>query len=209
MRLVKLSRSIQMLITSLAATLAISATSGMVAPAPSAVPTATATWTIHPGGSFSGTASDPVLKDLNTGSTFTCATVTLPGTFRSGTGQANPIGKITDDTWTGCTGPGGVRIGMTDGNSVPWHMNAYTYTASTGKTHGTMSIGVGPANGACTAGFIGAVNWAYTNSTHVLKITGRLDVKVAICPVGWVKPGDEVTVTASAPISPAMTITSP
>jgi hypothetical protein len=177
--------------------------------APSAVATATATWTIHPGGSFSGTASDPVLKDLNTGSTFTCTSVTLTGTFKSGTGQANPIGKITDDTWTGCTGPGGVRIDMTDGNSVPWHMNADTYTASTGTTHGTMSIGVGPVYGACTAGFIGTVNWAYTNSTHVLKITGSLDVTAAICPAGWVKQGDEVTITASAPISPAMTITSP
>jgi hypothetical protein len=177
--------------------------------APSAVATAIATWTIDPGGSFSGTASDPVLKDLNTGSTFTCATVTLTGTFDSGSGQANPIGKITADTWTSCTGPRGVRLDMTDGGSVPWHMNANTYTASTGTTHGTMAIAVDPINGACVAAFIGTVNWAYTNSTHVLKITGSLDVDRAICPTGWVKPGDEVTVTVSAPLSPAMTITSP
>src|SRR5579859_4860836 len=82
-------------------------TAGLVA-APSFATTTRATWTITPGGAVTGSASTTTLKDTKTGTTLTCASSATSAKLKSGSGQTNPIGKITSVTFSTCTGPGGL-----------------------------------------------------------------------------------------------------
>jgi hypothetical protein len=58
---------------------------------------ATATWTVTPGGSFytSSPQGTSRLTDTTTGTLIRCPDVFISGTFKTGAGVANPVGRIT------------------------------------------------------------------------------------------------------------------
>jgi hypothetical protein len=179
------------------------------------------TWTITPGGAVTGSAGKTTLTDKTTGSVLTCASSATAATLKKGSGQANPIGKITSVTFTNCKGPGGLVFTATTSASTahPWKLNGSSYNSGTGVTKGsitgiTASIsgnGCTATVGGTTATSKGKTTGTYTNSTHVLKVSGgNLHVwNVSSGCLGLLNSGDASTFTGSYTITPGQTITSP
>lgn len=119
---------------------------------------ATATWTVTPGGTFTnpGEAIHSHLTDAATGTSFLCQGLAISGTFKSGSGLTDPIGKITAANGTG-TGPllcasSPTEFGMTFSH-FPMSIRAVRYDASTGVTTGVITgihITLSTAASACT-----------------------------------------------------------
>jgi hypothetical protein len=186
-----------------------------------ALATTAAGWSVKPGGSITGTAAKPTLKDTNTGTVLTCATMKAAGKAKSGSGlSGTKLAEITSVSFTNCSGPLSLTFTVTTAH-LPWYLNATSYTASTGVTegiitgaHATLS---GPGCSAVVDGTSataddGTVAGTYTNSTHTLKTLttgGDLHVYDVDGCFGLVKSGDAATLSGSAPISPAQTITGP
>jgi len=177
------------------------------------------TWTVKPGGSITGKASKPALKDTATGTVVTCQAMTTAGTAKSGSGLTNPLGKVTSVTFTNCKGPGSVALTVTASASKahPWTLDALTY--SQGVTHGKLTGITGSLSGSgCTATVAGTksttpgtVNGTYTNSTHILKASGgNLHIwNVGAGCLGLAHNGDPATLKGNVTITPGLTITSP
>jgi hypothetical protein len=201
----------------LVATAAVTLTVSLGA-ASSGASTAT-TWTVKPGGSITGKASKPALKDTATGTVVTCQAMTTAGTAKSGSGLTNPLGKVTSVTFTNCKGPGSVALTVTASASKahPWTLDALTY--SQGVTHGKLTGITGSLSGSgCTATVAGpksttpgTVNGTYTNSTHILKASGgNLHIwNVSAGCLGLAHNGDPATLKGNVTITPGLTITSP
>jgi hypothetical protein len=163
------------------------------------------TWTITPG--------------KNTGQVLTCASSATAANLKKGSGQTNPIGKITSATFTKCTGPGGLVFTVTTSASTttPWKLNGSTF--SSGVTHGSITgikaslsgSGCSATVGGTTATSAGKVTGTYSNSTGILKVSGgNLHVwNVAAGCLGLINTGDATTFTGNYTISPKQTITSP
>jgi hypothetical protein len=177
------------------------------------------TWTITPGGAVTGSAGQTTLKDTKTGTVLTCASSATAANLKKGSGQTNPIGKITSVTFTNCIGPGGLHFTATTSASTtnPWKLNASSFSG--GVTHGSITGITASLNGSgCTATVAGITatskgktTGTYTNSTHILKVSGgNLHVwNVSSGCLGLINSGDASTFTGSYTISPAQTITSP
>jgi hypothetical protein len=201
----------------LVATAAVALTVSLGA-ASSGASTAT-TWTVKPGGSITGKASKPALKDTATGTVVTCQAMTTAGTAKSGSGLTNPLGKVTSVTFTSCSGPGSVALIVTASASKahPWTLDALTY--SRGVTRGKLTGITGSLSGSgCTATVAGTksatpgtVNGTYTNSTHILKASGgNLHIwNVSAGCLGLAHNGDPATLKGNVRITPGLTITSP
>ena len=104
---------------------------------------ATATWTVSPGGSFTGPLSSGatfVIQDGVTGTTVTCVSSALAGTFTAGSGQSGNVGAVTSVTPGTCTGPGGsaYTVATNASSADPWGVGAVGYNASTGVTNGDL-----------------------------------------------------------------------
>jgi hypothetical protein len=204
-------------------------TSGMVATAAAAFAvslgatssgaTTAMTWTVKPGGSVTGKASNPTFKDTATGTVITCQSMTTAGTAKSGTGLTNPLGKVTSVTFTTCVGPDSIALTVTGSASTahPWHLDGLSY--SNGVTHGKLTGITGSLSGSgCTATVAGTtattpgtVTGTYTNSTHILKASGgNLHVwNVSSGCLGLAKNGDPTTLKGNVKLTPGQTITSP
>jgi len=177
------------------------------------------TWTITPGGAVTGSAGQTKLTDKTTGTVLTCASSATAANLKKGSGQTNPIGKITSVTFTNCTGPGGLHFTATTSASTahPWKLNASSFSG--GVTHGSITgITASISGSGCTATVAGITatskgktTGTYTNSTHILKVSGgNLHVwNVSSGCLGLINSGDASTFTGSYTISPAQTITSP
>jgi len=186
--------------------------------ATSSVATTAKTWTVKPGGSITGQASHPALKDTATGTVVTCQAMTTAGTAKSGTGLTNPLGKVTSVTFTNCTGPGSIALTVTASASktTPWKLDGVTYgsgvtqgklTGVTGRVSGT---GCSATVSGTTSTTPGTVKGTYTNSTHVLKASGgNLHIwNVSGC-FGLANDGDPTILKGNVTITPGLTITSP
>jgi hypothetical protein len=181
-----------------------------------AMATTAITWKITPGGAVTGAAGKTTLKDTKTGTVLTCASSATKATLKKGSGLTNPLGKITSVTFTSCTGPGGLSFTATTSASSthPWKLNGSTY--SSGVTHGSITgIKASISGSGCTATVAGTssstpgkVKGTYTNSTHVLKVSGgNLHIyNVSSGCLGLINTGDPSTFTGSYTISPAQTI---
>ncbi|WP_327291421.1 hypothetical protein [Streptomyces sp. NBC_01198] len=141
---------------------------------------AAGTWTVTGGGSFKATASHPILKDTNTGTTLNCTSSAAGGSATNGTGLSGTnIAAISSLSFTGCTGPAGISFNVAP-QGLPWHLNAVSYNASTGVTTGTLTGVIAKLTGLCNATFASpsgsttgaSLNATYTNGTHTLAITG-------------------------------------
>lgn len=136
-------------------------TAGAVAAGLAAGPAAaaTTTWTVIPGGAFTNPiARQTRLADLSTHKGFACQPVKMTGTFRSGSGLADPIGQIatvrgpSTSTIT-CALPG-IAFLITFSH-FPMNINARQYDAATGVTQGVITgihikISTVPGHAPCT-----------------------------------------------------------
>jgi len=184
-----------------------------------AMATTATTWTIKPGGAVTGTAGKTTLTDTATHQVLTCQSSATKANLKKGSGQTNPLGKITSATFSTCTGPGGLTFTVTTSASMttPWKLNGSTF--SSGVTHGSITgIKASLSGSGCsatvagtTATSTGKVTGTYTNSTGILKVSGgNLHVwNVSSGCLGLINTGDATTFVGSYAISPKQTITSP
>lgn len=180
----------------------------------------TATWTVRPGGAVTGSAGTTTLKDTTAGITVTCTSASATGKLKSGTGLSGAgIGTITSMTFNNCTAEGQTLTIST--GTVAYKLNALTYTATSGVTHGSISkIHFSVSSSLCsfTVDGTGAtlnngkIKTTYTNSTHKLKVLptgGNLHVyNVSGC-FSLINSGDAATISTTYTVSPAQTISSP
>jgi hypothetical protein len=198
---------------------AVAATVGLAASPASAAGTWTVSGSTGSGGAFTASATKPVLKDANTGTTLTCASSAATGTAPNGTGLSGTnIAAINTVTFASCTGPAGISFTVAS-QSLPWHLNAVSYSG--GVTTGTLTGVRAKLTGLCNATFAapsGVNNGAtltgsYNNATHTLSISGASALKAysvsGIC-VGLINNNDLASFTAAYVVSPStLKITSP
>jgi hypothetical protein len=201
--------------------IAVSITTAIMTVALGAGPAAAAvTWSVTPGGPFTGHAGTTKLKDTTDGNSLDCSSSVLSGRVKSGSGLSGAnIGSITGGgKFTGCTGqfPLGYTITL---RGLPWHVSVTS--DHSGVIHGTIShIEITASLPAChftidgTAGgaFDGIVQFSYSNSAHTLKLlptgTNLRYYKVSGC-AGLINRGDSAAYLASYTLSPGQTITGP
>lgn len=189
-----------------------------------AVPALASTWTVSPGGGFSGTDSVgqlvQVTDTVGAGITVTCTTSRISGTLNSGAGLAgHHIGAITAATFAGCS-VGSVTFTVTDVSSS-WYLNAVSYASpiTSGRVTG-IRLHLAGSNG-CSAVVGGiamkpyGITFHYSNSDFALKFAPVANLKfssVTGC-AATATPfanGDPATYTATYyPITPNQVITSP
>lgn len=201
--------------------IALSITTAIMTVALGASPAAAAaTWSVIPGGPFTGHAGTTKLKDTTDGNSLNCSSSVLSGRFKSGSGLSGAnIGAITSGgKFNGCTGPIPLVYTITL-RGLPWHVSVTSDYS--GVIHGTISrIEITASFPAChftidgTAGgaFDGIVQFSYSNSAHTLKLlptgTNLHYYKVSGC-AGLVNNGDSAAYLASYTLSPGQTITGP
>jgi hypothetical protein len=180
---------------------------------------AATTWTIKPGGAMSSTATKVNFKDTTTGSIFTCSSIAISGTLKSGSGLSGPgAGSISAVTFTSCTGPLGVTFSITP-KDLPWHLNLAAYSGGvvTGSiSHMQIQLG-GPScqsliSGTSAAATDGHVKFRYADTTgHLTTLTtgGNLHFYNVRGCAGLFNSGDPMTIGGTFPLSPKQAITSP
>jgi hypothetical protein len=178
------------------------------------------TFTVTPGGAVTGSAGKTTLKDTKTGTVLTCASSATAATLNKGSGQSGSgLGKITSVTFTKCTGPGGLVFTATTSASKthPWKLNASSFSGGvtkgsiTGITASLSGSGCTATVAGTTASSPGKTTGTYTNSTHVLKVSGgNLHIwNVSSGCLGLIASGDASSFVGSYTITPPQTITSP
>ena len=185
--------------------------------APSHAVTAT-TWTVKPGGSFSGPGDSLVVLDTKTQGGFACTSSGLAGRLKSGSGLAgSDLGSITSISATSCFEPAAYGFTFSD---LPYALSASSYSSGTtmGRIAGIHAQGTGPGcsfviDGTSATADNGYAEVSYSNSTGTLKFRpgGNLHFyKVSGC-YGLFASGDPVTITSTDTftLAPKQTITSP
>jgi hypothetical protein len=194
------------LIGALAAAAALVAAIVMSAPA-NAVP---ATWTVTPGGNFTGAAGTTLLRVQETGVQLTCRSATAAGTAKSGTGLSNPLATLPQGgvRFNTCSGPFGLTF--TVAHIGTWSLNGTSYAA--GVTTGTLAnINANISGPGCAANVTGSVNATYTNATKVLAVQPNFGLTfntVSGC-LGLISAGQHASFSGSFTITPGLTVTSP
>lgn len=151
---------------------------------------AAVTWTVSPGGAFTNPFPRQTrLADLAFGGkNYACQPVKMTGTFKTGSGLADPIGKITSVRGPKakvivCALPG-IAFLMTF-THFPMDINARHYDAAAGVTRGVITgvhiaLSTAPGKAPCTgvidgtgpAADNGKIPFTYTNTGEV---NGELD----------------------------------
>lgn len=183
---------------------------------------AVTTWTVKPGGAFTGTAGKTVVTDATKGLSVTCTSSAAKGTLKSGKGLAGAgIGTVTSLAFKGCN-TSGISVSVTITGKMP--LNAVSYNATTKvasmtitKIHGTISVSAinctATIDGTGATAHNGMVKATFTNGTNTLKVLaagGNLHIynPSSGCN-GAVSNKDAVNWTGSYKFSPKTTITSP
>jgi hypothetical protein len=188
----------------------------------SSVTSAAKTWTVHPGGAITATAGQTTLTDTKTGASASCASSSMSGTLRPGSGLPGAgIGMITAAAFHCRPTPIGYYKLMPRG--LPWRLNLSSFDQGTGTSSGTIShvqlafslFGTpcsAVINGTSGTAADGVVAITYSNHGATLKtLPGGNDLHwyhVQGCE-GVVANGDPATLSAVFVISPAQTISSP
>lgn len=185
-----------------------------------ALATTATTWTVTPGGAFTGTLpAGKVIqfKDVTTNGGVSCTVSSLSGTLKSGSGlPGRGIGAIT-----GVNQPGHCSVTMSVAFGSNLGLNARSYNATTGVVAGRLTkiqvhfTVTSPVNcslvvdGTSDTADNGFVPFRYNNATHVVKTIkgGNLHVYDSNCP--GLNDGDQAAFISTYAVSPAQTITSP
>lgn len=171
----------------------------------------TTTFSVSPGGSYSGSAGTTTLKDTTSDNTLTCTSATAAGTLKSGSGlSGTDIGTITSTTFNKCTGP--LKLTFTVKQSGTWDVNITSNSG--GVSTGFISnVSATLSGSGCTATVTGEADATYSNSTGVLTLapvsgSGHvLTVASASGCLGVINTGDTTTFSGAYTISPTQTIT--
>jgi hypothetical protein len=176
---------------------------------------ASTTYSVHPGGKFTGTAGKTVLKDNKTGAKLTCKSAGAKGKLKSGRHLSGKgIATITSTSFTKCTGPLGISFKVKQSGTWKLNVSKYKYThskggVSTGYISDIKAILSGPS---CSATVTGEADASYSNRTgdlsvkpvsksgHVLKIS-----KVSGC-FGLINNGNTSGFTGTYKIKKKQTI---
>jgi hypothetical protein len=192
--------------------------------ATTALATATITWTVKPGGSYTAKSGTTTLTDTVTGAVLTCTSSAAAGTLKSGSGLTNPLGTVTSSTFTGCTGPAGLTFAVkTSASSTkPWKINATGFSSgvTTGNISGIHAVLSGTNNtckatvdGTGATAFNGKVAIRHSNSSaaklSVVKGINLHAYNVSSGCLGAINSGDAVTFKTTYTLNKAQTITSP
>ena len=180
---------------------------------------AAATWTIKPGGAFTAIAAKAGFRDATTQAIFTCRSITLSGTLTHGSGLPGArAGSITGVTFADCTAPVGVTFTITP-KDLPWHVNLSGYhggVATGNVSHIQLGLG-GPScsatiDGTGATASDGILDFSYADGTgHLETLTtgGDLHFYHVMGCAGLFASNDPLTVSATFPLSPKQSITSP
>jgi hypothetical protein len=200
--------------------IALSVTTAIMTVVLGAGPAAAATWTVAPGGPFTGHAGTTKLTDTTNGNSLNCSSSVLSGTFKSGTGLSGTgIGSITGGgKFNSCLGPLALAYTITL-RGLPWHVSVTS--DHDGVVHGTIShIEITASlpdcrftiDGTAARAFDGIVQFSYSNSAHTLKLlaagTNLHYYNVSGC-AGLVNNADSAAYVASYTLSPGQTINGP
>jgi hypothetical protein len=192
--------------------------------ATTALATAATTWTVKPGGLYTAKSGTTTLTDTVTGAVLTCTSSAAAGKLKSGSGLSNPLGTVTSNTFTGCTGPLGTTFSVkTSASSTkPWKINATGFSSgvTTGNISGIHAVLTGTNNtckatvdGTGATAFNGKVQIKHSNSAPAkLKVTKGINLHTynasSGC-LGQINSGDTVTFKTTYTLNKAQTITSP
>jgi hypothetical protein len=206
-----------LLISVMAALPIVSSTgTALAGPAPAAK-----TWTVKPGGAFSGKSTGALkITDITVGGSISCKPAAIGGTLKTGSGLPAGIGTVTKSTvdWSNCT----IGAGLTVSAALNWSLTAASYTAATGVTSGTLGhIHVAASSGGCSftldgtgaSAHNGTLKITYKNGTHLFKIlpnTGNLHLYHPSAGCGGILHNkDAISMAVSYSLTPAQKITSP
>jgi hypothetical protein len=186
--------------------------------------TTTSTWTVTPGGSWTGVKSgDFTLTDTTSNMAIVCVHTKAAGTLTSGTGLSGTgIGSISSIAISRCKGPGSA-VFKVHGRNLPWSISANSYNPAitNGTTTGTLSgihfviLGTGctaVVDGTSASAKDGATEIHYHNSLAKLKIrteASNLHLYNVVGCTGVFTGGDAVTISAAYKLTPTHTISSP
>jgi hypothetical protein len=171
------------------------------------------TWTVSPGGSFTGTAGE---TDLTTesGVELFCSSSTASGTAQSGSGLSNPLATLPEGgvVFNDCQGPFGLTFEVSHVGT--WNLNGVSYDGSDVTTGNLDNITANISGPGCEATVTGAVNATYTNSTGVLSVLPDQTLTISsVDPnndcLGLISQGEHAGFSGDYQISPALTVTSP
>jgi hypothetical protein len=172
---------------------------------------AATTYTVAPGGAYTGSAGTTTFTDSTTGSTLTCKSGTAAGTLKNGAGLSGTgIGTITSTTFTTCTGPLGITFTVKQVGTWSLNLTAYASPISTGYISG---IDATLSGSLCSATVTGSADATYSNSTGVLTLkpvsgSGHtLTVSNVNGCLGLLNNGNTSTFNGAYTISPKQTIT--
>lgn len=205
--------------TILAASGAIALTIGLGSASVSA--SAATTWTVKPGGAFSGTSTLIYLMDTNTGLAIACTSSEVSGTLKNGSGLTNPLATLSNATFSNCTGPAGMTFKVPT-SAFPWDLNGTSYSSGTmkGTITGIHAVLEG-INIACTATIDGTSATANNGNVvinHNNSAPAKLRVlqggdnlhayKVSNC-LGELNSGDPMALSGTYTLTKGQTISSP
>jgi hypothetical protein len=188
-----------------------------------AAPALAATWTVKPGGSFTGTATKAVVTDSTKGLSVTCTGATATGSLKSGSGLVGTgIGTVTSLAFSGCA-VGSITVSVTLTGTMPLNATAYNSTKKVAtifitKIHGSFTVSAiscsATIDGTGATAHNGKVKTKFSNGTDTLKALatgGNLHLYNVSsgCSAAGVANGDAVNWTAGYKLSPKQTITSP
>jgi hypothetical protein len=169
------------------------------------------TFTVSPGGSYSGSAGTTTLTDTTTGNALTCKSASAAGTLESGSGlSGTDIGTITSSSFTTCTGPLSLSFKVKQSGTWDLNVTASSGGVSTGFISGIKAALSGPL---CSATVTGSADVSYSNSTGVLTVAPvsgsghTLTVSGVSGCLGLINNGDTTTFNGAYTISPTQTIT--
>jgi hypothetical protein len=189
--------------------------------ATASVATTATTWTVTPGGSFSGSSSLITFVDTTSHTVFTCGPSSVSGNLKSDSGLPGArIGTIAKLSFGKCSLPLGFTWIWTT-SAFPWYLNANSYDATNKVTTGTVS-GIhgslsGPSchaimDGTTSTADNGMVTGKYTNSTGKLQIVESGSnlhfYKVSGC-LNFIHTGDALYFSGTYSVTPVQIITSP
>jgi hypothetical protein len=196
-------------IGALAAGAALVTTAVMAGPA-SAQP---ATWTVSPGGDFTGTAGETILT-TESGVELFCSSSTAEGNAPGGTGVSNPLASLAEGgvQFNDCQGPFGLTFEVAHVGT--WNLNGASYDGSDVTTGTLDDITANISGPGCEAVVTGSVNATYTNSTGVLTVLPDQTLTISTVDpnndcLGLITQGEHAGFSGDYQISPVLTVTSP
>ena len=171
-----------------------------------------ATWTVTPGGDFTGAAGETILT-TESGIELFCTSSSAAGTAQSGSGLSNPLAQLPEGSvlFNDCQGPFGLTF--TVAHLGTWDLNGASYDG-VAETAGTLDNITAQISGpACEATVTGSVNITYNNDGTLTVLPDQTLTISTVDPandcLGLITQGEAAGFSGAYAIDPVLTVTSP